>query len=230
MNRIKNILDLKGLQEQILEKRMGNKTVLRTCTSTGCRAQNAQKVVQTLSSAIEANGLQGSVEIKKTGCHGFCEMGPIMVVEPENIFYRKVKPENIDEIMSQLGGNKEPIKRLLWKDPVIKEVTILERELPLYKKQKKYITFHSGKIDPADIEDYIAVNGYSALGKALTTMKPAEVVDVVTASGLRGRGGGGFPTGVKWQACSTAPGDVKYIIANGDEGDPGAPHYLNHHS
>jgi NADH-quinone oxidoreductase subunit F len=222
LNKIKNLSDLENMRNEILEKRRDKKTVLRTCISTGCRAQKSLKVVNALNSSVEMNNLQNSVEIKKTGCHGFCEMGPIMVVEPENIFYRKVKPEDIDEIISHLKGNRGAVENLLWKDPVSKEVTKLERELPLYKKQKKNITCNSGKIDPADIDDYIAVNGYSALGKTLITMKSSEVVDAVIASGLRGRGGGGFPTGIKWKICSNAPGDIKYIIANGDEGDPGA--------
>jgi NADH-quinone oxidoreductase subunit F len=222
LNRIKNPSDLENIQKQILEKRRDKKTVLRTCISTGCRAQKSLKVVDALGSAIKRNGLAESVDIKKTGCHGFCEMGPIMVVEPENVFYRKVKPEDTEEIASGIAEKKDPVERLLWKNPSTKEITTMERELPLYKKQKKNITYNSGKIDPAEIDDYIAVNGYSAMAKALTAMKPSEVVDAVIASGLRGRGGGGFPTGLKWRICSNAPDDIKYIIANGDEGDPGA--------
>jgi NADP-reducing hydrogenase subunit HndC len=149
-------------------------------------------------------------------------MGPIMVVEPENIFYRKVKPEDVGEILSTLNGSGGVVERLLWKDPGTKERTTYERELPLYKKQNKNVTYRSGKIDPADIEDSIASGGYSALGMVLNLMKPAEVINAVIASGLRGRGGGGFSTGVKWKICSDAPGDMKYIVANGDEGDPGA--------
>jgi NADH:ubiquinone oxidoreductase subunit F (NADH-binding)/(2Fe-2S) ferredoxin/ferredoxin len=148
-------------------------------------------------------------------------MGPIIVIEPENVFYRKVKPEDVHEIVSQLkkGG---VVERLLWKDPVTKEMIPFEREIPTYKRQKKEVTYQCGKIDPADIEDYIAMGGYSALDKVLTSMTPTEVIQAVIASGLRGRGGGGFPTGIKWKICSEAPSDIKYIIANGDEGDPGA--------
>lgn len=221
MERIRNISDLERIREQILKKRESEKIVLRTCISTGCRAQKSLKVVSALGSAIEEQGLQDTVKIRKTGCHGFCEMGPIMVVEPENIFYRKVRPEDVNEIISQLteGGI---VERLLWKDSVTKEHITSERELPIYKRQKKNVTYRSGRIDPADIEDYIAANGYSALGKALTFMSPAEVIGTVIVSGLRGRGGGGFPTGIKWKICSEAPSDIRYIIANGDEGDPGA--------
>ncbi len=219
---IKNLSDLEKKREEILKKHTGRKTVLRTCISTGCKAQKSHKVVDALSGRIKESGLEDSIEIKKTGCHGFCEMGPIMVVEPENTFYSKVKPGDAEEIIASVSENSGAIERLLWKNPVTKETTTLERELPLYKKQTKNITFKSGKIDPTEIDDYIELGGYSALGKALTDMKPADVVDAVIASGLRGRGGGGFPTGIKWRICGNAPGDIKYIIANGDEGDPGA--------
>ena len=219
---ITDILGLEALQEEILANRNKDKTILRTCISTGCKAQKSLKVVEALKAAIKEHGLQGKVEIIKTGCHGFCEMGPIMVVEPENIFYRKVKPEDVGEILSTLNGSGGVVERLLWKDPDTKELATHERELPLYSKQNKNVTYRSGKIDPADIEDYIASGGYSALGRALDSMKPTEVINAVIASGLRGRGGGGFSTGVKWKICSNAPGEMKYIVANGDEGDPGA--------
>ena len=221
MKQIRNISDLKTRREQILKKRESEKTVLRTCISTGCRAQKSLKVIDALNSAIKEQGIQDTVKIKKTGCHGFCEMGPIMVIEPENIFYRKVRPEDTHEIISQVTQGSA-VERLLWPDPVTKERITFERELPVYKKQKKNVMYKSGRIDPADIEDYIAAGGYSVLAKALTSMTPAEVIQAVTASGLRGRGGGGFPTGTKWKICSEAPSDIKYIIANGDEGDPGA--------
>ena len=222
MTRITDISGLEALREEIVKNRSKDRTILRTCISTGCRAQKSLKVVKALKTAIKEQGLEEKVEIKNTGCHGFCEMGPIMVVEPENIFYRKVKPEDVGEILSTLNGSKGVVERLLWKDPGTKELTTYERELPLYKKQNKNVTYRSGKIDPADIEDYIGTGGYSALAKALNSVKPSEVIDTVIASGLRGRGGGGFATGVKWRICSSAPGDIKYIIANGDEGDPGA--------
>jgi NADH-quinone oxidoreductase subunit F len=222
LTRIINISGLEALRGEILEKRKKDRTILRTCISTGCRAQKSLSLVDALKTSIKEQGLEEKIEIKNTGCHGFCEMGPIMVIEPENIFYRKVKPEDVGEILSTLNGNGGVVGRLLWKDPGTMELTTYERELPLYKKQNKNVTYRNGKIDPADIEDYIASGGYSALGKALNSMKPSDVVDAVITSGLRGRGGGGFATGVKWRICSNAPGDVKYIIANGDEGDPGA--------
>jgi NADH-quinone oxidoreductase subunit F len=222
LRRIADIFGLEILREDILKNLRKDITILRTCLSTGCRAQKSLKLVEALKVAIKEQGLEKKVEIKNTGCHGFCEMGPIMVVEPQNIFYRKVKPEDVGEILATLNGSDGVVERLLWKDQVTKEITTYERELPLYKKQNKNVTYRSGKIDPTDIEDYIASGGYSALAKALASMKPSEVVEAVIASGLRGRGGGGFTTGLKWKISSNAPGDVKYIIANGDEGDPGA--------
>jgi NADH:ubiquinone oxidoreductase subunit F (NADH-binding)/(2Fe-2S) ferredoxin len=219
---IRTLSDLERIRDSVLERRTPEKVVLRTCISTGCRSQKSMKVVDALSGAIEERGLQDKVEIRETGCHGFCEMGPIMVVEPDNIFYRKVKPKDVDEIVSKAAEGDGAIERLLWKDPVTKETVTYEKELPLYKRQKKNVTCKSGRIDPTDIEDYIADGGYTALGKVLTSMTPGEVVETVIASGLRGRGGGGFSTGVKWKICNEASSDIKYIIANGDEGDPGA--------
>jgi NADH:ubiquinone oxidoreductase subunit F (NADH-binding)/(2Fe-2S) ferredoxin len=222
LQRISSIVDLENLRESILQERDSKKTIIRLCLSTGCRAQKSAKVIAALEDEITKQGLQDKVAIRRTGCHGFCEMGPIMVIEPANIFYRQVKPKDVGDIISATVLQGNVVKRLLWKNPQTKEVTTTEQDLPVYKKQKKNVSYNSGKIDPTDIEDYLAVGGYSALGKALTKMTPAEVVETVASSGLRGRGGGGFPTGIKWRICSNAPGDIKYIIANGDEGDPGA--------
>jgi NADH-quinone oxidoreductase subunit F len=222
LKKLGTVKDLEHLRESIVNKKRSDRTVLRTCISTGCRAQKSLKLVNALENAINEQGLSDKVEIRETGCHGFCEMGPIMVVEPENIFYCKVKPDDVTDILEKIAGGSEAVERLLWKDPVTKEITTHERDLPLYIKQKKNVTYKSGRIDPRDMEDYIASGGYSALGKALAGMKPSEIIDSVMSSGLRGRGGGGFTTGIKWKMCSNAPGDMKYIIANGDEGDPGA--------
>ncbi|MBU4345371.1 MAG: NADH-quinone oxidoreductase subunit NuoF [Proteobacteria bacterium] len=222
MQKIRTISDLEDIRESILQDKDSEKTIIRLCLSTGCRAQKSLKVNEALENEIKKYGLQNKIEIKKTGCHGFCEMGPIMVIEPANIFYCNVKPKYVGDIISETVINGSVINRLLWKDPLTKELTKTEKDFPVYKKQRKNVFYNSGKIDPTDIDDYIAAGGYSALGKALATMNPAEIVKTVVASGLRGRGGGGFPTGIKWRICSTAPGHIKYIIANGDEGDPGA--------
>jgi NADH-quinone oxidoreductase subunit F len=222
LQKIRTISDLEDIRESILQDKDSEKTIIRLCLSTGCRAQKSLKVNEALENEIKKYGLQNKIEIKKTGCHGFCEMGPIMVIEPANIFYCNVKPKHVRDIISETVLNGNVINRLLWKDPLTKEITKTEKDFPVYRKQKKNVFYNSGKIDPTDIDDYIAAGGYSALGKSLATMTPPEVVKTVVASGLRGRGGGGFPTGIKWRICSAAPGDIKYIIANGDEGDPGA--------
>jgi len=222
LKRISTIAELENLRDSIIQSRDPAKTIIRSCLSTGCRAQKSMKVLEALRTEIEKQQLQDKVAIRKTGCHGFCEMGPIIVIEPANIFYCRVKPKDITEIVSETIVSGNIVERLLWKDPETKKRTETERELPIYKKQQKTISFNSGKIDPTDIEDYIAADGYAALAKVLSSMPPAEVVDTVVASGLRGRGGGGFPAGIKWRLCAAAPGEVKYIIANGDEGDPGA--------
>lgn len=222
MRKIGSASDLENIRAAIHRDKDSGKVVLRTCISTGCRAQKSLKVADMLASEIEERGLQDRIEIKKTGCHGFCEMGPIMVVEPENVFYQKVKAGDIPEIISNLSTHGGVVERLLWRDPETKERSIRERDLPLYRKQNKYVTYKSGKIDPKDIEDYIAAGGYEAVVKALARMTPSEIIEIIIASHLRGRGGGGFPAGMKWKICSEAPGDLKYIVANGDEGDPGA--------
>jgi NADH:ubiquinone oxidoreductase subunit F (NADH-binding)/(2Fe-2S) ferredoxin/Pyruvate/2-oxoacid:ferredoxin oxidoreductase delta subunit len=221
LQQIRTTADLESLRESILQKRDPGKIAIRIC-NTGCRARKSAKVIEAFENEVREQGLQHKVEIKKTGCHGFCEMGPIVVIEPENIFYCRVRPEDAGDIVSGTIKNGGIVERLLWKDTDTKKFIKCEKDIPFYKKQKKNISFNCGKIDPTDIEDYIASGGYSALGKALSTMTQAEVVETVVASGLRGRGGGGFPTGIKWRICSAAPGDIKYIIANGDEGDPGA--------
>lgn len=217
-----SLSDLESFRDRLISERRSDRIVLRTCISTGCKAQKSSKLVQTLKSEIDRQGLQDKIEIRKTGCHGFCEMGPIMVIEPENIFYCRVKPDDASDIISSIVSDGAVIERLLWKDPATKENIRYERELPLYRKQKKNVTYRSGRIDPTDIEGYIAEKGYTALGKALSEMAPSDVIQHLIASGLRGRGGGGFLTGIKWKICSEASGDIKYIIANGDEGDPGA--------
>jgi len=221
LKRINTISKLESLRESILNKGRTLRTVIRVC-DTGCRARKSAKVIEALETEIVKQGLQDNVDVRKTGCHGFCEMGPIMVVGPEGIFYCRVSPEDVADIVSETVAHGTVLDRLLWKDPETKELIRLEEDIPFYQKQQKTVLVNSGKIDPTRIEDYIAAGGYSALGKALTVMTPSDVVEAVVGSGLRGRGGGGFPTGIKWRICRSAPGDIKYVVANGDEGDPGA--------
>jgi NADH-quinone oxidoreductase subunit F len=221
LKKISSQSDLESIRNSVLKKNNSGSIVIRAC-GTGCRARKSLKVIRTLEDKVLEKGLQDKVKIRKTGCHGFCEMGPILVVEPNNIFYRKVKPEDVEDIISETVLKGNTVERLLWQNHETKKYHKTEKDVPFYSKQKKVISGKSGKIDPTDIEDYISSGGYSALYKALMEMTPSEITDTVVASGLRGRGGGGFYAGIKWKICSTVPGDVKYIIANGDEGDPGA--------
>jgi NADH-quinone oxidoreductase subunit F len=162
------------------------------------------------------------VRLCVTGCHGFCEQGPIIVIEPGNVFYCHVSPEDAFEIVSQTLVKGEIIERLLYTDPVSGEKVQTESEVPFYRAQDQQLLSQNRMVDPCSIEDYIVAGGYSALTKVLNGMAPEEVIKEIKSSGLRGRGGGGFPTGRKWSECQEAPGDEKYVICNADEGDPGA--------
>lgn len=179
-------------------------------------------VAEIIEDQVRGQNLQDIVSIKKTGCHGFCEIGPALVIEPDNILYQKVEPDDVPEIISETILKGNVLDRLLYRDSRTGEKILHETEIPFYQNQRKVVSHRTGKIDPTDVQDYLAADGYAALCKALTTMTPIEVIETIEASGLRGRGGGGFPAGRKWRSCREAPGIVKYVIANGDEGDPGA--------
>jgi NADH-quinone oxidoreductase subunit F len=171
---------------------------------------------------IESQGLKADVDAKGTGCPGFCEKGPIVVIYPEEICYLEVKPEDVAEIVSQTVKENKVIERLLYVDSATGEKAIHESDIPFYKNQERTIIGNNIKIDSKSIDDYIAFGGYTGLAKALLKMTPEEVLDEVKKSNLRGRGGGGFPTGRKWEEARHAAGDIKYVIVNADEGDPGA--------
>jgi len=219
---IRSPSELENLRQSILQRRDPNKLCISVCAGTGCRASGAEAVVDAFMDEIERRELQINVELKETGCHGFCERGPLVVIRPKRIFYQRVKPEDIPEIISETVLSGNIIERLLYVDPVTKEKIVYEPDVPFYKRQTRTIFGANGEIDPTNIEDYIAVGGYSALSKALSQMSPEEIIEEVKGSGLRGRGGGGFPTGRKWQSCRDAKADIKYVICNADEGDPGA--------
>ena len=172
--------------------------------------------------AIDRLELQAKIEFKETGCHGFCERGPVVVIGPKKIFYQRVQPEDVPEIVAETVMQGKVVKRLLYTDPTTEEEITYEPDVPFYKRQTRLILGANGEIDPTDIYQYIAAGGYSALSKALLQMTPEKIVDEVTKAGLRGRGGGGFPTGRKWKSCRAAAGDTKYVLCNADEGDPGA--------
>jgi NADH:ubiquinone oxidoreductase subunit F (NADH-binding)/(2Fe-2S) ferredoxin/NAD-dependent dihydropyrimidine dehydrogenase PreA subunit len=214
--------ELEGLRQAIIEKRDPKRTCITVCGGTACRASGAEAVVDAFIDEIERRELQVQVSLKETGCHGFCERGPLVVIEPKKIFYQRVTPEDVEEIIDETIIAGKVVERLLYTDATTNETVTYEPDVPFYKKQTRNIFGANGTIDPTNIEDYIASGGYAALVKALFEMKPAKIVEEVKKSGLRGRGGGGFPTGRKWQSCLEARGKVKYVICNADEGDPGA--------
>ena len=194
------------------------------CGGTGCSSSNSQQIIDTLNAELKANGLENEVKVVKTGCFGLCALGPIMIVYPEGSFYSEVKPENIPEIVSEHLLKGRVVKHLLYKETVSEDSDRIKSldETQFYAKQHRVALRNCGVIDPENIDEYIAVDGYQALGKVLTEMTPQEVIDVMLASGLRGRGGAGFPTGRKWAFAAANKADQKYVCCNADEGDPGA--------
>jgi len=160
--------------------------------------------------------------LKRTGCHGFCQRGPLVVVEPEGLFHCEVRPEDVAELVNSLRPGQRPLERLFYREPGTNRPIPHYRDIPFYRHQQRLVLRHCGHIDPEDIEDYLAAGGYQALRRALLEMGPEEVIDWVHRSGLRGLGGAGFPAGQKWEASRRAPGPEKYVVCNADEGDPGA--------
>ena len=222
VKRINSPEDLEKLRNEIKAKSEAERHVVSVCMGTGCIALGADETIDVLEKEVEKNGLKGKVEIKKVGCVGFCEQGPIIIIYPEEICYLKVKPEDVPEIVSKTLVEGKIVERLVYTDPNTGEKISKLGEIPFYKHQHRLLLANNGRIDPKSIEDYIAVGGYKALAKALFEMKPEEIIEEIKASNLRGRGGAGFPTGIKWETTRNAPGEPKYVIVNCDEGDPGA--------
>ena len=223
MKKLNNFEALEQYRQQLKKQVAADQVVISVCGGSGCLAFGGEKVAAALQKEIKKLGSgAGKVQLKLTGCHGFCEKGPLVVIRPQGILYTKVKPEDAAEIISETVANQRIIDRLLYKDPVSKQKITKEDEIPFYKNQKRIIFGSNGFIDPTSIDDYIGIDGYAALAKALKGMKPEQVISEVEKAGLRGRGGGGFPTALKWKTCRNAPGEPKYVIINADEGDPGA--------
>jgi len=214
--------DLQAMERQlILDRKKVIKTVI-ICGGTGCKASRSQSVIDAINNELLTQEMESAVQLRVTGCHGFCEQGPIVVIEPDNTFYCHVTPEDAHDIVAGTLKNGEIIERLLYTDPVSGRKIRTELEIPFYQAQDRQLLSHNREINPYSIEDYIANGGFSALSKAVDGLTPEEIIHEVKVSGLRGRGGGGFPTGRKWTQCHQAPGDEKYVICNADEGDPGA--------
>jgi len=222
MTKIKTIKNLEVLRKKLLKDRKKIQSTLVMCGGTGCQASRCQDVIDAVKNELAKQGLSKRVCVRTTGCHGFCEQGPLMVIEPENIFYCHISPDDAHEIITKTIRDNEVVERLLYIDPVSGKRVQTESEIPFYRAQDRHLLVQNRLVDPCSIEDYIAIGGYAALVKTLFEIAPESVVREIKDSGLRGCGGGGFPTGRKWAACREAPGDEKYVICNADEGDPGA--------
>lgn len=192
------------------------------CTGTGCVSSGAKNIKVKLEDELARFSLNKEIKIIETGCHGFCEKGPIMIVYPEGVFYCQLEEEDVVTIVEEHLLKGRIVEGLLYKEPLTEESIPAYQDIDFYKKQERIVLENCGKVNPESIGEYIGLGGYEAVGKALTTMTPLEVIETVKQSGLRGRGGGGFLTGLKWQFTHTAKGDKKYVICNADEGDPGA--------
>ena len=224
MKRLKTADELKQLRDEILSQRAPNRACVVTSVGTCGLACGSADVAKAIFRTLKALDLKDSVDAKTTGCHGFCEIEPVVVIYPERILYQRVSPADIPEIISESVIMNKVIERLLYTDPSTGERIIHEQDVPFYSKQNRLLLDNNRLIDPHNIEDYLAIGGYSALSKVLLDMQAEDVIEKINKSGLRGRGGGGFPTARKWESCRNAPSSdgVRYVICNADEGDPGA--------
>ncbi|MCK4828816.1 NAD(P)H-dependent oxidoreductase subunit E, partial [bacterium] len=211
MKRLENPKQLEKLRESIIKKKDPKKPCIIISSGTCGKARGSEQVIQACKDEIKQQGLKNKVYIKVTGCHGFCEVEPIIVIHPQRIFYQWVKPDDLKEIIAETVVKKKIIELLLYIDSDTGKKIKHEKDIPFYRKQKRVVFGNNGLIDPENIEDYIAIGGYKALAKVLFEMKPEEVIEEVEKSGLRGRGGGGFPTGRKWEFCRRAKGEIKYL-------------------
>jgi len=203
-------------------QRRSPRTQILCCRGTACSAGGSESIFSAFMDRIEKRGLKDEARAVMTGCHGLCEIGPIVVIYPEDLLYCQVTIDDVDEIVEETLLKGRPVQRLLYKDPMTAEVIPHYHDIPFYRNQKRIILRNNGLIDPERIEEYIANDGYAALCKVLNEMSPDDVIQTVLDSGLRGRGGAGFPTGLKWSFARRAVGDIKYVVCNADEGDPGA--------
>lgn len=222
MKRIESIKALYAIQDKLKKSRERYPTRLTICGGTGCQAGRSMEVVSALKKELASKKISHQVALTVTGCHGFCEQGPILIVEPGNIFYCHLSPSDAPEIIEKTVLKGEIIERFLYVDPATGKQIVKESDIPFYTAQDRQLLSKNRLISPTSIEDYLAIGGYLALAKVLTGISPEQVIKEIANAGLRGRGGGGFPTARKWEECRKAPGKEKYVICNADEGDPGA--------
>jgi len=222
MRKIKSVSDLEKWREAILGKEKGFEFTISVCGGTGCQAYGCQKVKAAFQKELKREGMKERVALKITGCPGFCERGPLVTIFPQNIFYQRVKAEDVPLVISETIQNGRVVEHLLFEDPMDHHKITFSQDIPFYRAQMRRLLSHNDLVNPTRIEDYLAVGGYRSLAKAFFQMRPIEVIEEIKASGLRGRGGAGYPTAKKWESCRKAPGETKYVICNCDEGDPGA--------
>ena len=221
---LKSFKDFEDIQKQIINKKDTKKRLITICNGTGCNALKGKEITKLFTDELKKQKIE-NVNVLATGCHGFCEQGPIVIIRPENIFYKGVKPDDVGKIINKTIKNNKIINELLYVDPKSGNKLEYEKDILFYNKQKRILFGHNEFIDPTSIEDYISIGGYKALVKILREKIPQnEIIEIIIKSGLRGRGGAGFPTGKKWESSYKAVSDdnVKYVICNADEGDPGA--------
>jgi len=192
------------------------------CQGTGCESSKSDKITKALVDEVKRSGLSDTIQIKATGCHGFCQQGPIVIIEPDGIFYTGVKIEDAPEVVKSYFVDGKPLERLFYHDPTTGKAVPLYKDIQFYSQQHRLILRNCGHINPEEINDYIAKGGYAALKKVISSMEPTQVINEVQRSGLRGRGGAGFPTGKKWEEAYKAKANPKFVVCNADEGDPGA--------
>ncbi|MGR3295774.1 MAG: NADH-ubiquinone oxidoreductase-F iron-sulfur binding region domain-containing protein [Candidatus Bathyanammoxibius sp.] len=224
MDRLTSIDELEALRDRLRkeEEEARKRSTVVVCGGTGCDTFGGHAIYDAFEDLVEKRQLHDKVRVKKTGCQGLCERGPLVNILPKNIFYQKVKEQDTVKILEETALNGGVIQKLLYTDPGTGQKVVYQQDIPFYKKQHRIVLKYNGIIDPLKITDYIAVGGYSSLQKALAKMSQDDVIKEIEDSGLRGRGGAGFSTGKKWGFVKNAPGDRKYVICNGDEGDPGA--------
>ncbi len=221
MAKIKTAHELETLRQSLIRERKPDRLLITVCNGSGCHAYGCEQVTAAFKEELKKHGLQARVEVKATGCHGFCERGPLVVLKPKNILYQRVQVGDVPEIVASSAAKNGIIERLLYEDPKTgRKITGVD-DIPFYRAQQRLILGSNTLLDPASIEDCLSLGGYSALVRALA-MGPEDVIEEIKRSGLRGRGGAGFPTGAKWESTRQAPGAAKYVICNADEGDPGA--------
>lgn len=228
---IRSVDELNRLKEEYSKALSREKMRILVCAGTGCISGGSLKVYEAIKKLLEEKNIYVEIEldthdkegvnVSPSGCHGFCQMGPIVRIEPQGYFYVKVKEEDAREIVEKTVEKGEVVERLLYSSPETGQVFMTEESIPFYSKQSRLVLEHCGKINPENIREYIAVGGYQALAKALQ-MTPEEICQIMLKAKLRGRGGAGFPAGIKWDSVRKQKSDVKYVICNGDEGDPGA--------